>query len=280
MTEELCRHREWDSQFFGRRIAEVVGGRLSHERAACVLTWCAAHAVDCLYFLADSDDAETVRIAEESGFHLVDVRLTLARPVGARATARGEELAGIRTAVPEDLPALRAVAARGYHVSRFYYDGHFPTVRCDALYETWIEKSCNGYAEAVLVLDVAGRAVGYVSCHLRGGAIGQIGLVGIARDHQGQGGASRLIDASLTWFAERGCRETVVVTQARNCGAQRVYQRAGVVARATQFWYHYWPLLRAVTPAEDRHSPWRALASSPPPRFPRQPEPTRPPSSE
>jgi len=240
MSEDLCRNREWDSHFFGRRIAEVVGGRLTRERAAGVLKWCTEHDVDCLYFLADADDAETIRIAEDSGFRLVDVRLTLVRSVGERASTRSEDLDGIRAAVPGDLPAVKSVAAAAYHVSRFYYDGHFATARCDALYETWIEKSCNGYAEAVLVLDAGGRAVGYVSCHLLGGGIGQIGLVGIAGDQQGRGGGCRLIDASLVWFADHGCREVIVVTQARNCRGQRLYQRAGFVTRTTQLWYHFW----------------------------------------
>jgi len=241
MTEELCRYREWDSQFFGRRIAEVLGRRLSPEQVPEVLAWCTQQAIDCLYFLADPDDAETVRMAEDSRFRLVDIRLTLATPIASLAPERGWELACVRTAVARDVSALKAVAATGHRISRFYYDGHFPGARCDALYETWIEKSCNGYAEAVLVLDVGGRAGGYISCHLREGGVGQIGLMGVANDLHGQGGGSRLVQASLAWFAERGCREVIVVTQARNCRAQRLYQRAGFVTRTTQLWYHRWP---------------------------------------
>jgi GNAT superfamily N-acetyltransferase len=240
MAEGPCCYREWDSEFFGRRIAEVVGHRLSRDRAANVLAWSAEHAIDCLYFLADSDDAETVRIAEDHGFRLVDVRLTLARSITDEAPGGGTKPAGVRPAVPKDSPALKAVAATAYRDSRFHYDGHFPEARCEALYETWIEKSLNGFAEAVLVLDVDGRAGGYVSCHLRGGSVGQIGLIGVAGDLQGRGGGRRLVDASLIWFRDRGCREVIVVTQARNCQAQRLYQRAGFVTRLTQLWYHRW----------------------------------------
>lgn|SRR5439155_7320406 len=239
MTEEPCGYREWDSSFFARRIAEVVGHRLSCAQAACVLAWSKQHAIDCLYFLADSDDAETVRIAEVSGFRLVDVRLTLAKPIAGLARGRGWEAPCVRTAVGGDVPTLKAVAATGHRDSRFYYDGHFPWARCDILYETWIEKSVNGYADAVLVLDVDGRAGGYISCHLRDG-VGQIGLMGVAADLHGQGGGSRLVEASLLWFADRGAQEVIVVTQGRNCRAQRLYQRAGFVTRATQLWYHRW----------------------------------------
>src|SRR2546429_4151174 len=178
MTEELCRYREWDSQFFGRRIAEVLGRRLSPEQVPEVLAWCTQQAIDCLYFLADPDDAETVRMAEDSRFRLVDIRLTLATPIAGLAPERGWELASVRTAVARDVSALKAVAATGHRISRFYYDGHFPGARCDALYETWIEKSCNGYAEALLVLDVGGGGRGHNYSSLRGSGGRPIGVSG------------------------------------------------------------------------------------------------------
>jgi dTDP-4-amino-4,6-dideoxy-D-galactose acyltransferase len=248
MIEEPCRSLEWDSQFFGRRIADVVGHRLSRERAARVLAWSAEHAIDCLYFLADSDDRATVRIAEESGFRLIDVRLTLARSLDDRAPGRGGTLVGVRLARPEDCLALKAIAATSYRDSRFYYDGHFSEALCDALYETWIENSFHDYAEAVLVLDVEDRLTGYVSCHLPGGGGGKIGLLGVAADRRGEGAGHRLVEASLAWFAERDCQEVTVVTQGRNCRAQRLYQRVGFVARATQLWYHRWFPARERTP--------------------------------
>ena len=37
--------------------------------------------------------------------------------------------------------------------SRFYYDPGFPNQRCDELYETWIDRSCHGYADTVLVAE-------------------------------------------------------------------------------------------------------------------------------
>ncbi len=43
-----CTYLDWDSDFFGVRIARVNASRLSEETVAPILAWCAAQAIDCL----------------------------------------------------------------------------------------------------------------------------------------------------------------------------------------------------------------------------------------
>src|SRR2546430_992396 len=103
ISDEPCRYREWDSRFFEQRIGEVISHRLSCEGAAGVLAWCTERAIDCLYFLADADDAETVRTAEANGFCLVDVRVTFVRSIADIARSQGNGFTGVRPAVSSDL---------------------------------------------------------------------------------------------------------------------------------------------------------------------------------
>lgn len=237
----LCQYLDWDSDFFGLRIARITVNRLSQENIERVLLWCDSHAVDCLYFLADADHPPTLRVAEEHGFRFVDIRVTLEVQLAARATPADDVGPGaIRLCRPEDIPALRAIARASHRDSRFYYDSNFPVSLSNALYETWIEKSCNGYADAVLVAELDGQPVGYLSCHLLEGAKGQIGLVGMGADSQGKGLGRKLVNQSLRWFAEQGRKQIRVVTQGRNCSAQRLYQRCGFLTRSVQLWYHRW----------------------------------------
>jgi ribosomal protein S18 acetylase RimI-like enzyme len=123
--------------------------------------------------------------------------------------------------------------------TRFYYDGHFSQRECDTLYETWIERSCNGYTDAVLVAERDRQPAGYITCDLHGD-YGQIGLLGVGEAWQGQGIGQALIDAALHWFGERGIERVQVVTQGRNHRAQRAYQRRGFVSSEVQLWYHRW----------------------------------------
>jgi dTDP-4-amino-4,6-dideoxy-D-galactose acyltransferase len=231
---EWCSFLDWDSAFFGRRIARVTANRLTDEQANQALAWCAAERIDCLYFLAESDDADTVRAVEARGFALVDVRLTLERRGAIPALADG-----IRLSSAQDVEALKMMARTNHRDTRFYYDGHFSVEEADHLYETWIERSCNGYADAVLVAERDGQPAGYITCDLREG-YGQIGLLGVGEAWQGQGIGRTLINGALRWFAEHDLERVEVVTQGRNVRAQRVYQRAGFVSAQMQLWYHRW----------------------------------------
>jgi dTDP-4-amino-4,6-dideoxy-D-galactose acyltransferase len=251
----------------------VRGGRLNRETLAAIERWVAREGIECLYFLADPGDPETAPLAEESGFRLVDLRMTLERRLGAsggekagavsaagppaaaapaRDAARAaacelETAAGprvrVRPATGGDLQRLRRIAAASHRDSRFYRDPHFDRRRCDALYAGWIETSCADPAGVVLVAaaaDPAGPPAGYVSGTIGEDGEGRIGLFAVAADARGRGVGGALIAAVLDWFAARGADPVTVVTQGRNVRAQRLYQRFGMRTRSVELWFHRW----------------------------------------
>ncbi len=237
---ELCSILEWDSAFFGMTIARVNQNRLDAHTVAQVMDWCREMHVSCLYFLADSNHLETHRQAERNGFYLTDIRVTYEHAIRALEEPVTPD-PDIRLAVPEDLPALRAMTNSAYRDARFYYDEHFPSEACDRLYEIWIEKSLSGYAQAVLVKGLPGQPEGFVTCDtLVPEAIGKIGLVGVSSRARGRGVGHALVLASLHWFAEQGLKSVQVVTQGRNIPAQRLYQKCGFLTYEVKFWYHCW----------------------------------------
>lgn len=234
--DDLCQFLKWDTEFFGQRIARVIPTLLTPAAVEQILAWCEAQQIECLYLLAEPDDQETVYLAEDHGFRFVDIRVVL------ECTLKGVSPAAsfhIRDCTEADLPTLRAIAAASYQDSRFYYDPHFPTAKCDALYETWIERSCAGYAEAVLVAEVEDQPAGFISCHLEPD-FGKIGLVGVSEMMQGKGIGRDLMTAALSWFVSQGKSRVTVATQGRNIGAQQFYQKSGFITRSVQLWYHRW----------------------------------------
>jgi len=237
---ELCSILEWDSVFFGVRIARVNLNRLDTQTVAQVMNWCRERQVSCLYFLADRNDIETLRQAEKNGFYLTDIQMTY--EIGMKGWEdRAAPDPDIRMAVPQDLPALRAISSSSYRDSRFYYDGHFPQERCDRLYETWIEKSLSGYAKAVLVKGAPGQPEGFITCDtLPTETLGKIGLVGVNSNTRGRGVGQALVLGSLHWFARQELKSVQVVTQGRNISAQRLYQMCGFLITEVRFWYHCW----------------------------------------
>lgn len=244
-----CELLAWDTEHWGFRVARVTAPALTLDDADRVDAWCRQHDVACLAYLAPFDQPATTQAAERLGFSLVDIRLTLtARPAGQPAPPIADVPAAphVRLHQPADIPGLERIAAANHQDSRFYFDGRFPRAGCDALYATWIRRSCEGWADAVLVPEVDGEARGYITCHLDaapepgGPPRGRIGLVGVGEQARGRGIGPRLVYASLDWFREHEAETVSVVTQGRNVQAQRLYQRCGFVTASVALWYHRW----------------------------------------
>jgi dTDP-4-amino-4,6-dideoxy-D-galactose acyltransferase len=234
----LCKTLDWDSEFFRRRVARVVPTRLTAETLREILVYCSSQNIDCLYFLAEAGDPATVKLAEKSGFHFMDIRMTLERPFKdvLKLNGGGQR---IRSWQEEDISELKRIAKMSHRDSRFYYDPTFPSSMCDEFYETWIERSCHGYANHVLVAELDNKPAGYVTCHLGDQQTGSIGLFAVAANAQGRGLGQELIQGALRWFIDNGAKLATVVTQGRNTKAQRVYQQCGFVTRSVHLWYHW-----------------------------------------
>jgi len=237
----VCEYLDWDSEFFGRRIGRVTASRVTEKSIADIDAWCSAYRIECLYFLADSTDRPTTRLAQENDFRFVDARVTLdVRSTKACGPEDGATGSAVRRATEADIDPLKAIARRNHRDTRFYYDGNFPVQRCDELYETWIEKSCRGWAENVLVAAKHGEIEGYISCHVRTAGIGQIGLAAVSEKARGRGVGRALLANAIRWFSEEGVDVVSVVTQGRNVRAQRLYQRCGFTTRSVELWFHRW----------------------------------------
>jgi GNAT superfamily N-acetyltransferase len=236
---EPCRLLSWDSDFFGFPVASVNAPRLDARLAANVDSWCRKQTVVCLYFLADATDPSTAICAEDHGFHLVDLRLTLSRQSREAKAASLPPGLEISPAGEEDARTLVSIARASHTDSRFFADRGFPREKCADLYETWITRSMQGWADAVLVPRIDGTACGYVTCHLDEGR-GRIGLFGVGEGARGRGLAGALVDSALAWFLSRGVDVVEVVTQGRNAAAQRLYQKAGFRTSTLHLWFHKW----------------------------------------
>jgi dTDP-4-amino-4,6-dideoxy-D-galactose acyltransferase len=212
----------WDSEFWGVRIGRVEGDDLDAKR---VDAWARENGVACLYYLAGD-----VAGAEDAGFRLVDVRVELARQ------AAGGDVGAVRPAGPGDEPVLRRIAREAHSGTRFFADPHFPDERCRDLYETWIARSLEGWADAVLVAEAGAGPAGYVAVD----GTGALTLVAVDPSSRGQGLGQELVRGGVAWCRERGLETVTVATQARNIEALRTYERCGFVTTAVRPWFHKW----------------------------------------
>lgn len=236
---ESCEYLNWDSEFFGVRIARFQASLLTIETGTQAISWCGGNDIECLYFLADSNDPGTISAAEQLGFRLVDIRVTFEQTLEGLAPDPGA-WGMVRAARPEDLGRLIPIARSSHRDTRFYADPGFPDSRCDDLYAAWIERSCKGGADAVFVADAGGVPGGYISCHLSESHVGSIGLIAVRPGARRAGLGRQLVCASLDYMRRSQMTSSVVVTQGRNYSSQRLYQTCGFRTKTVQLWYHRW----------------------------------------
>ncbi|SEF90164.1 Ribosomal protein S18 acetylase RimI [Bryocella elongata] len=239
MPDTVCDFLEWDTNFFGVRIARIKDDHLTAAQVSLIEDWASEEAIDCLYFFCNADDNESIVSAERMNCHLVDIRLEfeMKLPSSGAITA---PTSGIRSFRPEDVPALMSLASTSHRGSRFYSDGRFPQETCDKLYARWIERSCMGYANQVLVAEFNGAPAGYISCHLHPDGEGSLGLLAVAEQARGQGLGGALMREGTRYLQENGCVHVNFIAQARNITALRIYEGLGFRMRGTKLCYHKW----------------------------------------
>lgn len=241
MTHDIAQVLAWDSNFFGKRIAQAEDHQLDPTLAHDLDSWCLDHNIDCLYFLADSNHQDTVALLEKNHYQFMDIRITfetkrkpIDQPIPPHIT--------IRLSQDTDLEHLISISQDAYTSSRFYADPCFSDTAASDLYRLWIKNSMEtNFADAVIVAEINQLPVGFVTCKIdQPQHQGRIGLVGVAESARGNQLGQHMMNYALNWFNEQDISRIYVGTQGRNIAAQRLYQRSGFLTHSVQLWYHKW----------------------------------------
>ena len=241
---EPCQLLEWDTQFFGHRIGRIQAHRLEANLLAAIDEWRRQHAIDCLYFLADSDDPQTITLAQAHGFQLVEVRLIFERSLknwDPRTRPREASDLLIRPVRPEDIPVLQEIARNSYIDSRYFFDRRFSEQKWQEYYRTWVHKSCSGGAALALAAERNGEVLGYITGQVdqeKGEGIYE--LTGVKEAARRLGVGQELFRSGLDWYVGAGIQSIWLATQGRNVPTQRMVQRNGFITRSCQLYYHKW----------------------------------------
>jgi len=244
-TSAPCRYLDWDSEFFRRRIARVNASRLTPDFIQAVLEWNRQQRIECLYFLAEADDPQTVWLAQEYQFNLVEIRFTLERSLKdwnpeTRPRAADPDVL-IRPVQVEDIPVLQDIARTSYVDSRYYFDRNFSEQDWQAYYATWVKKSCTGGADLALAAEKDGEVIGYITGLVdQENQTGVYELTGVRESARRSGVGQELFRSGLDWYVRQGVPGIWVATQGRNVTTQRMIQRHGFLTKSCQLYYHKW----------------------------------------
>lgn len=238
---DLYQKLVWDSDFFGINIGYVSCLRLTPNIEQRVKDFIRKEKIDMLEYLCNCHDKKSVMTAEKNGYSFVDIRLTFEKQLRETKSVVIPDGYSVRKATNDDISKLKKIASNIYKLSRYYYDANFDQVKVSEFYANWIEKAVLGtFDHYTYVLCQGGEPIGFCSVREQRKNAASIGLFGMSADYAGKGLAQVLLAVTLQKLKENGIDYVEVVTQGRNYGAQRLYQRAGFVTKSTELWYHKW----------------------------------------
>ena len=238
---DVVKEREWDTDFFGFKIARLHPKCLTKDIMRYAFRKCNEENIECLYYLCNYNDSKSILLAKKYLFDQVDTRVKSHRSLLDYRQIKNEDTIYIRNHKADDITHLKQIAKNVYTLSRFYVDKHFPRELCDHFYATWIENSCKGYADKVFVAETKGKIAGFITCDLNERMKnGRIGLVGVASFAQGKKVGVALVVHALNWFSKKKVLNVEVMTQERNIAAQKLYWKCGFKILKKEIWFHKW----------------------------------------
>ncbi|NPV54614.1 MAG: GNAT family N-acetyltransferase [Firmicutes bacterium] len=236
-----------------------------------------------LFARVDGRDIELVRTLELEGYILADSIVTLHMTIDAegklvrniaactgqagvamlqpkgipevlhhdqRAILSTRGIVSVRPFQPYDVQALRHIARCAFRHDHFHSDPLIHQSAADEVYVRWLQNSCDGRADTILVAEEPGNSPnpsGFITCRidktittLTGIPHGVIELVAVSPEAQGKGVGTALVLRSLGWFAQQGVSSVEVGTQTRNLHAVRLYQKVGFRCVAFSHTFHKW----------------------------------------
>ncbi|UPU37641.1 GNAT family N-acetyltransferase [Geomonas paludis] len=233
---------DWDSGFFGFKVARILPERLQGAELQAALVGLEQAGVTLAYWACDPDDHGSQQAALESGGFLADRKVTYCIDA---ATMRDRSIAATGIPVERYLdqvttPELEDLALQAGVYSRFRIDPRMPREKFEALYRLWIRKSVEGQiADQVLVARESGRIVGMVTVG-RKGERADIGLVAVDASMRGKNLGGALVHSAQQWALQNGFDVAQVVTQGENLAACRLYEKWGYKVDSVRNIYHFW----------------------------------------
>ena len=239
-NQPLIRYLQWDSDFFGLPVASLDGGHLLAENSKVVFDWCRKEKIRCLYFLADGTDSHTLRCAYNSGFQFIDVRVEMEYDLSNVPQTEIPSLEIKPVTKKEQLNDILVLARKSHTDARFFKDLNFDRIKCEKLYEEWIDRDFEKGNVLGFFPDDRENIKGYITFTMESSDVARIGLIAMEDQFRGQGVGSELLNITIAMSKKLKTKKLIVVTQATNTSALRLYEKAGFRISDTKIWFHKW----------------------------------------
>lgn len=177
---------------------------------------------------------------QSSGFMLADILLGFAcNPQEITSLSQEPPLANtIRSSIPDDCPAVAAIAENSFRWSRFHRDPFILETKANLIKRRWTENFFSGQrGQSLLVAEENGQIHGFLLA-LETEREHIIDLIAVAPEGQGRGIGQALVHHFLIRAREKS-KMAAVGTQAANIPSVRLYEKLGFRLQSSEVVFHH-----------------------------------------
>lgn len=191
----------------------------------------------------DTNNKLLLNFALASGYYLVDTLVEYLFVKNKSILPKLEHKCCLRDFKKNDLKEIKTIAKNSFKIDRFHSDTNLKYEDCDLYYEKWIENSCNGFAEKVIVATYNNDIVGFTTGKTnKDEEYGHLVLSAVSDKYRGLGVYTSMIHQGIEWILNEHPEKTgiLVGTQLNNIAVQKAWIKLGLtIFRSTYVLHKY-----------------------------------------
>ncbi|WP_339137797.1 MAG: GNAT family N-acetyltransferase [Candidatus Electrothrix sp. GW3-4] len=230
----IYNYLEWDSDFFGFKVSQIVKKEISKYELSLVLDELRKENFKLVYMFLLNGIVFSIPYVE---IKYIQKKITYKKEIRVPIKINNN-IRKFERKNPSDRLVNLAIVSGEF--SRFRLDGNIYYSKFKELYEGWIVSSVNKkIALGVLVYEVNNIIAGMVT-YDKFENHGKIGIISVDQSYRRLNIASSLLNAAEFYLAKAGCDEITIVTQDCNKPACRLYEKKGYKIKKIENVYHMW----------------------------------------
>ena len=229
---------EWDSKFFGYKIASIHPSKLESDDLHNIVIELAKNDVKLAYCFINPDDAVSINSVRNASGLLVDEKVTYSIQGFSEVISVTNPIKPYILEYPTE--NLRFLALQSGTYSRFKVDPNFKNNEYENLYVEWIKNSVKKSISGENLIYYEGdEEKGFITLAIKNN-IGSIGLIAVDEKERGKSIGKKLVNAAFVYFKANGIDKVEVVTQKANKTACLFYESLGFEVKSIIYIYHLW----------------------------------------
>jgi len=228
---------EWDSNFFGYPVARVFLDKDGNDSIDDIFRELASEKYRLTYFFVSPTEEELMNYLVKKGAKLVDQKVFYSKSAENHNHINHNIIEFQGEQINERLKALVLQAGL---FSRYRLDDNFTNNEYERLYVEWLTKSLNKTIAFKTLVATKGYDINGLIILGKKGHHGDISLAAVDPNYRGQGLGYDLFCAADNLFYDMGFEVIKTVTQMKNTGACKLYEKCNFHIEKISNVYHYW----------------------------------------